>query len=137
MTVNLARVGGRTQFFMSFRLADGDGSSGLQLRYDLVKPLMVVLHDPSLSQDTRLHALYTEVDISANGTLTHSILMTAAVELRVRFTNLLVAPLAQTAAPGLRRSDIRELIEMVSLDRGMLPSSSAQRHKPRSRRAAV
>jgi hypothetical protein len=114
LTINHAEVRGRARFFLSFRLADGDGRAGVQLRYDLVKPLKVVLHDSGVSGDPHLFALYDEFDVAADGTVTHAILMTGGVELRVRFTNLLVTRFTQVVAPGLARSDIEGLMELAS-----------------------
>lgn len=113
LTVNHAKVRGRTQFFLSFQLADGDGRAGVQLRYDGVKRLDVEL-DANASGDAVLFALYDEFDVSADGTLTHSILMTGGAEIRVRFTNLHMTPFTRVVAPGRGRSDIRELAEMAA-----------------------
>ena len=71
LTVNVAKVRGRTQFFLSFQLDDKDGR-GVQLRYDVVKSLKV-LHAQNVPNDTVLFALYDEFDVSADLTLTHSI----------------------------------------------------------------
>jgi hypothetical protein len=114
LTMNDATVGGRAQLFLTFRLADGDNRPGIQLRYALVKPMKVAFHAPNASADGHLFALYDEVDLSADGTLTHSILMTTGVEIRVRFTNLLMTRLTRIVAPCLRRSDITGFKEMVS-----------------------
>jgi hypothetical protein len=114
LSVNLATVGGRTHFFLSFRLADGVGRAGVQIRYDLVKPLKVLWHDPKVSEDERLFALYSEFDILADGTLTHAILMTRGVEFRVRFNNLVITSFTHVLAPGLGKSDTQSLLEMAS-----------------------
>ena len=110
LTVNFAKVRGRTQFFLSFQLADKTGR-GVQLRYDVVKPLKV-LHAQNVPNDTVLFALYDEFDVSADLTLTHSVLMTGGIEFRVRFTNLHVTHFTQVVAPGRGRSNIQELMEM-------------------------
>jgi hypothetical protein len=114
LTTNLAKERGRPQFFLSFKLADGDGRAGVQLRYDMVKPLKVVLHEGTAAAGTILFALYDEFDVSEDGTLTHSILMTGGVETRVRFTNLLVTLFTRVVAPGRGRSNIKELAEMAA-----------------------
>jgi hypothetical protein len=113
LTMNHAKVRGRPQFFLNFQLADGDGRAGVQLRYDVVKPPKVVLHD-HVSADTVLFALYDEFDVSAGGTLTHSILMTGGVEVRVRFANLHMTAFTRVVAPGCGRSDVKELAEMAA-----------------------
>lgn len=110
LSINQGKVGGRTQFFVSFRLADSHRRAGVQLRYDLVKPLKVILHDPNLSGDSHMFALYSEFDAPARGTFTHSILMTRGVELRMRFTNLVFTPFTQVLAPALARSDMEALM---------------------------
>jgi hypothetical protein len=114
LTTNLAKERGRTQFFLSFKLADGDGRTGVQLRYDMGKPLKVVLHEGTTPAGTVLFALYDEFDVSEDGTLTHSILMTGGAEIRVRFTNLLVTHFTRVAAPSRGRSDVKELTEMAA-----------------------
>jgi hypothetical protein len=114
LSTNLAKERGRTRFFLSFKLADGDGRAGVQLRYDLAKPLKVVLHEGTAPAGTVLFALYDEFDVSEDGTLAHSILMTGGVETRVRFTNLLVTHFTRVVAPGRSRSDVKELTEMAA-----------------------
>jgi hypothetical protein len=59
---------------------------------------------PNGSPDTHLFALYDEFDVAADGSFTHAILMTAGVEIRVRFTNLLITALP---ASWRRASDDR------------------------------
>jgi hypothetical protein len=115
LTINLAEGRGQTRFFLSFQLADGDGRAGVQLRYDLVKPLKVLLHKPNTAGDRQLFALYDEFDVAADGSFTHSILMTAGVEIRVRFTNLLITRFTRVVAPGLGRAGIKEqLVELAA-----------------------
>jgi hypothetical protein len=114
LSTNLAKERGRTQFFLSFKLSDGDGRAGVQLRYDLAKPLKVVLHERAAPAGTVLFALYDEFDAKEDGALTHSILMTGGVEARVRFTNLVVTHFTRVVAPGRGRSDVRELAEMAA-----------------------
>jgi hypothetical protein len=114
LTINHARVRGRPQLFLSFQIPDRSGWAGVQLRYDLVKPLQVKLHDPNASEDTKLFALYDEFDVSADGTVTHSILLTGGLEIRVRFTNLHLTPFTQVGGQGLRRSDVKQhVVEMA------------------------
>ena len=114
LTINLAQARGRTRFFLSFQLADRDGRAGVQLRYDTVKPLKVLLHEPNTSGDAVLFALYDEFDISADGTLTHSILMTGGVEIRVRFTNLLLTRFTRVAAPGRGMPDFKQQLAAMT-----------------------
>jgi hypothetical protein len=115
LSINHAQVRGRPQLFLIFQLADRATWAGIQLRYDLVKPLQVVFHHPDVSGDTELFALYDEFDISADGSFRHSILMTGALELRVRFRNLLLTPFTQVGGQGFRRSDVQKhLVEMAT-----------------------
>ena len=116
LSTNLAKERGRTRFFLSFKLEYKykGGGEGVQLRYDLAKPLKVLLHEEAGSAGTVLFALYDEFNVLDDGTLTHSILMTGGVEMRVRFTNLLVTHFTRVAAPDRGRSDIRELAEMAA-----------------------
>jgi hypothetical protein len=108
LTSNLAEVRRRPQLFLSFQLPDSDGQAGVQLRYDLVKPLRVELHQPKNAHDPFLFALYDEFDILPNGTLTHSILLSGGVELCVQFTHLAVIPFTKVIAPVPGQSDIKE-----------------------------
>jgi hypothetical protein len=114
MTTNVADIRGRKQFFLSFRLPSRGGTAGVQLRYDGVKRVAVVLHAPHASGDAELFALYDEFDVLAHGTLTHSLLMTGGVEIRVRFANLAMTPFTRVVAPGRGRLDIKELAEAVA-----------------------
>jgi hypothetical protein len=115
LTINLARDRGRHQFFLSFQLAGGDKRAGVQLRYDGFERLEVLFHEANVPDDTTLFALYDEFDASADGMLTHSILLTAGLELRIRFTKLLITRFTRVLAPGRGRSDIKEqLAEMAA-----------------------
>jgi hypothetical protein len=114
LTINLAEVRGRPDpnLFLSFRLADRDGRAGIQLRYDAVKQLKPFYANETPGK-TEMFALYDEFDVSG-GTVTHSILMTAGVEIRVRFANLHVTSFTRVAAQGQGESDIKvKLLEMV------------------------
>lgn len=113
LTLNRAEVRGRPNLFLSFQLAGGDGQAGVQLRYAGVKGFVVVLHAPNVPGDTELFALYDEFDVSADGTVTHSILMTAGVEIRVRFMRLLLTRLTRVVAPGRDRPDIKKQLEAL------------------------
>ncbi len=115
LTIHFAEVRGRRQFFLSFQLAGGDGRTGVQLLYDGVDRLEAALHEPNLSGDTDLFALYDEFDVSADGALTHSILMTGGVEIRVRFANLVITRFSRVVAPGRGQSNIKaELAAMAA-----------------------
>ncbi len=114
ITVNHAEANGRSQLFLSFRLAGKGGKTGVQLRYDRVKTLKVLSHDGAVSPDTEIFALYDEFDLLADGTVTHSILLTGGLEIRVRFTNLYVTPFVHVVALGRGRSDIDELAAMAA-----------------------
>jgi hypothetical protein len=113
LTLNFAEVRGRQQLFLSFRLAGGDGQAGVQLRYDVVKSLKAVVHEPNNSGDTGLFTLYDEFEAAADGTVTHSILMTGGFEIRVRFTNLVITRFTKVVAPVRGRSDIKQLTAMA------------------------
>jgi hypothetical protein len=114
VAINLAEERGRTRFFLTLEL-DGKGRrAGIQLRYDMAKPLNVVFHEPNAAEGTALFALYDEFDVAPDGTPAHSILMTGGVEIRVRFTNLHMTPFTRVVAPGRGRSDMRELAEMAA-----------------------
>jgi hypothetical protein len=113
-TMNLAALRRRQQLFLSFQLAGGDGRAGVQLRYDGFKRLEAAFHEPTAAGDTVLFALYDEFDISTDGMLTHSILMTGELELRVRFTNLLLTRFARVVVPGRGHSDIKEQLAALA-----------------------
>jgi hypothetical protein len=113
-TMNLADGRSRQQFFLSFQLAGGDGRAGVQLRYDGFKRLEAEFHEPTGSRNTVLFALYDEFDVTTGGTLTHSILMTAGLELRVRFTNLLITRFTRVVVPGRGHSDIKEQLAALA-----------------------
>jgi hypothetical protein len=106
LTLNFALVQDQPRYFLSFQLA-GEGGAGIQLRYDVVKPLKVVFHDPKASIETELFVLYDEFDVLAGGTLTHSLLMTRGVELRLRFTNLHITYFKKMVMLGRERSNLQ------------------------------
>jgi len=113
LTLNLADVRGQPNLFLSFQLAGGNAKAGVQLRYDGFKGCEVLLHEPNVPGDTELFALYDEFDVSAGGAVTHSILMTAGVEIRIRFTRLLLTSLTRVVAPGRGRPDITKQLEAL------------------------
>jgi hypothetical protein len=113
LTLSLAQVRGLPNLFLSSQLAGWDMQEGVQLRYGPFKGFMVLQHEPNVSGDTELFALYDEFDVSADGTVTHSILMTAGVEIRVRFTRLLLTRLTRVVAPARGRPDIRKQLEAL------------------------
>jgi hypothetical protein len=114
LTLNLAKVRGRRNLFLSFQLPGGDRQAGVQLRYDGFKGLRVRFHEPNVSGDAVLFALYDEFDVSADDTFTHSILMTGGVEIRIRFSRLLLTRFTRVVAPGRGRSDIMEQLEEMA-----------------------
>jgi hypothetical protein len=73
----------------------------------------VLLHEPDVPGDAELFALYDEFDVSADGTVMHSILMTAGIEIRIRCTRLLLTRLTRVVAPGRGRPDIKEQLEAL------------------------
>ena len=114
ITVNHAAANGRSQLFLSFRLAGKGGKTGVQLRYDRVKALKVLSHDGDAPLETEIFTLYDEFDLMADGTLTHSILLTGGLEIRVRFTNLFVTPFVHVVALGRGRADIDDLAALAA-----------------------
>ena len=114
LSTNVADKRGRKQFFLSFRLSGRGGQAGVQLRYDGVKRVTVALHDPHAAGDAELFALYDEFDVLADNTLTHSLLLTGGVEIRVRFATLALTPFTRVVAPGRGRLDIKELAEAAA-----------------------
>jgi hypothetical protein len=115
LTINLAEDRGRVQLFLSFQLAGGDRRAGVLLRYDGFEGLEVLFHERKVPDDTALFALYDEFDVSADDRLTHSLLLTAGVEIRVRFRKLLLTRLTRVVAPGRGRSGIKDqLTEMAT-----------------------
>ena len=112
VTLNLAKVRGRSNLFMSFQLADGD--AGVQLRYDGLKGLKVVSHEPNIYKSPKLFALYNEFDVSPGGTVTHSILMTAGIEIRVQFAKLFITRFTKLVVPGRGRSAIKDQLAAMA-----------------------
>jgi hypothetical protein len=115
LTFNVAMVRGRPQFLVSYRLPGGDGRAGVLLRYDGVEGLKVVDHEPQGAGETGMVALYDEFAVSADNRVTHSILMTGGVELRIRFARLVVTRLTRVVAPGRGRPDIKEQLAAVEM----------------------
>jgi hypothetical protein len=113
LTVNVAELRGEPNLLLSFQLALGNGQEGVQLRYAGFEQFSVLLHEPGAAADTELFALYDEFDLTANGTATHAILMTAGVEIRVRFKRLFVMGLTRVVAPGRGQADIREQLQAL------------------------
>jgi hypothetical protein len=114
MSVHFAEVRRRRQFFLTFRLADKECRTGVQLRYDSLKRLSVVFHGPNLSPDTILYVLYDEFNVSTKGTVTHSILLTGGLEIRVQFANLRITRFTRVVAPAPARFDVRALQELAA-----------------------
>jgi hypothetical protein len=112
--VNIARASHRPQLFLSLQLPDTHGQAGVQLRYVLVKPFKVRFHEANASPDAELFALYDEFDALQNGTLTHSILMTAGVEIIVPFSHLSIVQFTKVVAPTRGRSDFREQLAAMA-----------------------
>jgi hypothetical protein len=72
------------------------------------------MHQPSVPGGTELFALYDEFDVSAGDTVTHSVLMTGGLEIRVQFAKLIVTPLTKVVAPARGQTGIKEqLAEMA------------------------
>jgi hypothetical protein len=108
LSVNLARRQDRTRYFLSFQLADSDEHAGVQLCYDRVKLVEAKDHDPSAARDTTIFALYDEFDVLPDGTLTHSILLTGGIEIRIKFSRLIVTHFTRVVATGRMQMDIKE-----------------------------
>jgi hypothetical protein len=114
LSINQARAGGHRQIFLSFRLPEAASTPGLQLRYDLVRPVKIVFHEGEAREGTPLFVLYDEFDLSARDAYTHSVLLSGGVEMRVKFTQLLMTHFTQVLAPGLDTSDIAGLTELAA-----------------------
>ena len=115
LTSNRSEKSGRIRFYLSFQLAGKDDPAGVQLCYDRVKSVKALDHEPNAVRGTTLFALYDEFDVLADNTLTHSILMTEGVELRVRFAKLTVVYFNRVVAAGRRQQDIKEeLVDMTA-----------------------
>jgi hypothetical protein len=114
LALHFAKVRGQTSLLLTFRLAGGDGRRGVQLCYMGLAGLSIVPHQANTSGDTELFALYDEFDVSADDTVTHSILMTGGLEIRIRFAKLIVTDLTKVVVPARGRSSItEELAEMA------------------------